>query len=302
MGYLLKPIRQSELSDLLMVVASQKDQKEITAPSQMITRHTLLEKKRSDTRILVAEDNLINQKLMLVLLQKAGYSVDVVTNGTMAVEAIKKHRYGLVLMDVQMPELDGLEATQQIRKLESISGIHTIIIAMTAYSYPKDRDLCLKAGMDGFISKPISPDEMLNTIDEWLNQHKTPSQPAQVLFPSESNIDDIDPIDIQKALPHFGNDVGFFSDMLLEFKNQLIANNQSLIKAVETRNSKKLVTISHDIKGLALNFCAFRLAVYAEELEKLGKDGNFSNANTLLDKFEGEIFRIKHFTINEIHY
>jgi PAS domain S-box-containing protein len=298
-GYLLKPVRQSELSELLRLVASQNNQDILIAPNQMITRHTLSEKKRSDTRILVAEDNLINQKLMLVLLQKAGYSVDVVMNGTMALEAVKKHRYGLVFMDVQMPELDGLETTQQIRKIEAISGIHTIIIAMTAYSYPKDRDLCLRAGMDGFISKPINPDEILHTIDEWVNQQIDPSQPAQKNYPSDSGIGDIDPIDIQKALPHFGNDVGFFSDMLLEFKNQLIDNNQALIKAVESRNAKKLVRIAHDIKGLALNFCAFRLAVYADELEKLGRDGNLSNANAILDKFEGEVFRIRHFTINQ---
>jgi len=297
-GYLLKPVRQSELSELLQLVASQKDQEVRMSPSQMITRHTLSEKKRSETRILVAEDNLINQKLMLVLLQKAGYSVDVVINGTMAVEAVKKHRYGLVFMDIQMPELDGLEATQQIRKIESTLGIHTIIIAMTAYSYPKDQDLCLKAGMDGFITKPISPDEILNTIDDWINQRATSTQPAQKPSTSAPGIGDIDPIDIQKALPHFGNDVGFFSDMLLDFKNQLINNNQILIKAVESRNAKKLVRISHDIKGLALNFCAYRLAVYADELEKVGKDGDFSNANALLDKFEGEIFRIKHFTIS----
>jgi two-component system, sensor histidine kinase and response regulator len=300
-GYLLKPVRQSELSELLRLVANQNHSEIKTIPTQLITRHTLSEKKRSDTRILVAEDNLINQRLMLVLLQKAGYSVDVVTNGTMAVEAVKNHHYGLVFMDIQMPELDGLEATQQIRKLESSSGMHTTIIAMTAYSYPKDRDLCMRAGMDGFITKPVAPEEILKTIEDWINQRSTTAQAAQNLFPSESSIGDIDPIDIQKALPHFGNDTDFFSDMLIDFKNQLIADNQTLIKAVETRNSKKLVIISHDIKGLALNFCAFRLAVYADELEKLGREGNFSNANTLLDKFEGEIFRIKHFTINKVY-
>jgi CheY-like chemotaxis protein/HPt (histidine-containing phosphotransfer) domain-containing protein len=298
-GYLLKPIRQSELVELLKLVASHKENEIQLAQTQMITRHTLSEKKRSDTRILVAEDNLINQKLILVLLQKAGYSVDIVANGTMAVEAVRKHQYGLVFMDVQMPELDGLEATQQIRKLESTTNIRTTIIAMTAYSYPKDRELCLRAGMDSFISKPIAPNEILNKIDEWINRNPLPSQPAQNLLTTESNIEDIDPIDIQKALPHFSNDIEFFSDMLLDYKNQLTIDNQTLIKAVESHNAKKLAKIAHDIKGLALNFCAFRLAVYADDLEKLGKEGNFTNANILLDKFEGEIFRIRHFTINK---
>jgi CheY-like chemotaxis protein len=297
-GYLLKPIRQSELLELLKLVASHEEKEIQLAQTKMITRHTLSEKKRSDTRILVAEDNLINQKLILVLLQKAGYSVDIVANGTMAVEAVRKHRYGLVFMDVQMPELDGLEATQQIRKLESRTEVHTTIIAMTAYSYPKDRDLCLRAGMDGYISKPITPNEILNTIDEWINRNPSPFQPGQNLLSTDSNIEDIDPIDIQKALPHFSNDIKFFSDMLLDYKNQLTIDNQTLIKAVESHNAKKLAKISHEIKGLALNFCAFRLAVYADELEKLGKEGDFANANILLDKFEGEIFRIRHFTIN----
>jgi HPt (histidine-containing phosphotransfer) domain-containing protein len=139
---------------------------------------------------------------------------------------------------------------------------------------------------------------MLNNIDLWINQRNALSQPTPGFPQIDQGIGDIDPIDIQKALPHFSNDVVFFSTMLLEFKKQLIATNQSLIKAVESHNSKKLVQISHDVKGLALNFCAFRLAVYADELEKLGKEGNFSNANSLLDKFEGEVFRIRHFTFS----
>jgi two-component system, sensor histidine kinase and response regulator len=300
-GYLLKPVRQSELLELLKLVSNHKEKEIQLAQTQMITRHTLSEKKRSDTRILVAEDNLINQKLILVLLQKAGYSVDIVANGTMAVEAVRKHRYGLVFMDVQMPELDGLEATQQIRKLESAPDTHTTIIAMTAYSYPKDREMCLRAGMDGFISKPITPNEILTTIDEWINRQPLQPQPAQNLLSNDSNIEDIDPIDIKKALTHFGNDIEFFSDMLLDYKNQLTIDNQTLIKAVESHNAKRLAKISHEIKGLALNFCAFRLAAYADELEKLGKESDFTNANILLDKFEGEIFRIRHFTINKYY-
>src|SRR4029079_15391766 len=115
-------------------------------------------------RLLLAEDNPVNQKLALRLLEKRGHSVVVASNGEEALKAIEQHAFDLLLMDVQMPVMDGFEATAAIRARERGSGSHLPIIAMTAYAMKGDRERCLEAGMDGYVSKPIQPRELWQTI------------------------------------------------------------------------------------------------------------------------------------------
>jgi PAS domain S-box-containing protein len=153
-GYLLKPVKQSLLREALVTVLGLKQTGNGAGP--LVTRHLLSERKRQDMRILLAEDNPVNQKLAVVLLQKAGFSVDVVDNGLQAVGKVKEGKYNAVLMDVQMPELDGLEATARIRQGAN-PGEHIPIIAMTAHALKGDRERCLEAGMDDYISKPLDP-------------------------------------------------------------------------------------------------------------------------------------------------
>jgi signal transduction histidine kinase/DNA-binding LacI/PurR family transcriptional regulator/DNA-binding response OmpR family regulator/HPt (histidine-containing phosphotransfer) domain-containing protein len=176
-GYLLKPLRQHLLFDALVAVMGQKTS--IGEPSRLITRHTLSEAKRQDLRILLAEDNPVNQKLAVILLQKAGFSVDTVENGSLAVTRVKDGRYNAVLMDVQMPEMDGFEATKEIRAAEVI-GHHIPIIAMTAHALKGDRERCLEAGMDDYISKPLDPKLLLKVLDRWTVTHPaaSPEEPA----------------------------------------------------------------------------------------------------------------------------
>ncbi len=165
-GYLLKPIRQSQLCEAIVTVANRKTGGMDTPTQPLVTRHTLNENQRDKVRILLAEDNLINQKLTIIMLAKSGYKVDVVENGQQAVEAVLKGDYHLVLMDVQMPVLNGLEATQQIRQQEQ-PGKHIPIIAMTAHAMKGDQERCLNAGMDGYLSKPLNPKEVLAAIEYW---------------------------------------------------------------------------------------------------------------------------------------
>jgi CheY-like chemotaxis protein len=161
-GYLLKPVKmQMLLESLISVLGLPSDEK----PS-LITQHSIIEKVREGLRVLLAEDNPINQKLAVILLQKAGYSVDVVENGVQAVEQVKKVRYCVVLMDVQMPEMDGYDATRAIRKWEG-KKYHTSIIAMTASAMKGDRELCLEAGMDDYVSKPLRPELLFTTLKQW---------------------------------------------------------------------------------------------------------------------------------------
>ena len=165
-GYLLKPIKRRQLFEALLAAVGRA-----TEPNpvrrKLITRHTISEQQKERPPILLADDNSVNRKLVTTLLEKSGYSVDSVETGGQAVEAVQKKQYGLILMDGQMPEMDGFEATQKIRLLEN-EARSTPIIAMTAYAMKGDRERCLEAGMDDYIPKPLDPDTLFALIEKWI--------------------------------------------------------------------------------------------------------------------------------------
>jgi CheY-like chemotaxis protein len=162
-AYLVKPIRQGELLEGICIVLNLSAQKE----TPLVTRHTLREA-RHRSRILLVEDNAVNQTLAVRLLEKRGYTVTVAGDGRQALTAMDKEHFDLVLMDVQMPEMDGFEATAAIREKERSGGKHIPIIAMTAHALKGDEERCLSAGMDAYISKPIRTNELFATIEKFL--------------------------------------------------------------------------------------------------------------------------------------
>lgn len=197
-AYLTKPIRERQLHDCLVAVMTQHSAKAdvaaVNQPAPLITRHTLAETKANvDLRILLAEDNVINQKVAVRLFQRLGYRIDVVANGREVVEALSRIRYDVIFMDCQMPEMDGFEATRLIREREALpvkrDAQHEIratsderrdkhrvpIIALTANAMQGDREQCLAAGMDDYLSKPISV-EALTTVLERLKQARASHQ------------------------------------------------------------------------------------------------------------------------------
>jgi two-component system, sensor histidine kinase and response regulator len=164
-AYLVKPVLQSDLLQALLNILGSREGK--SKHAQLVTRHTLREG-QAPLRILLTEDNLVNQRLASRLLEKEGHTVVVADDGAKAVEAWKKNTFDLILMDVQMPVMDGMEATAVIRQAEAISGTHVPIIAMTAHAMTGDRQRFLQAGMDGYVSKPIHSRELLDAIDALL--------------------------------------------------------------------------------------------------------------------------------------
>jgi len=170
-AYLTKPVRRHQLYDCLSVILT-NPQTVVTKPSlPIVTRHSLSEKKKHSIRILIAEDNPVNQKIAQKMLEKFGYFSDAVSNGLEALKALGMIDYALVLMDVEMPDMDGIEATAQIRRSESKVCNHQIpIIAMTAHAMKGDREKCLEAGMDDYLSKPVKPDELLEMIEKWVQK------------------------------------------------------------------------------------------------------------------------------------
>jgi signal transduction histidine kinase/CheY-like chemotaxis protein len=204
--YLTKPVKRSQLFNCLMAAIGRKPSDQ-TSPDKIITRHTVAEKSKQKTRILLAEDNIINQKVALKVLEKLGYRADVVANGLEALKALEMISYDMVLMDVQMPEMDGLEATKEIRKREeliaqkkdagfsdelsalsfqhSARSKHVPIIAMTAHAMEGDKEMCLKAGMDDYLTKPIRPGKFGETIARWIPDDAAAEQDRTEGKPSE---------------------------------------------------------------------------------------------------------------------
>jgi signal transduction histidine kinase/DNA-binding response OmpR family regulator len=167
-AYLTKPIKQSHLLDCLVTILNRIAQTAKAQGAPLVTKHSLNEASKQRIRILLAEDNKINQLVALNLLKKFGYRADAVANGQEAVQALEMICYDLVLMDVQMPEMDGFEATQIIRDADSKVSNHRVpIIALTAHAMKGDREKCLGAGMDDYATKPINPQELLIKIQKW---------------------------------------------------------------------------------------------------------------------------------------
>jgi CheY-like chemotaxis protein len=166
-GYLTKPIRQSELRDSIMRVLGTTSRTSAGSTLPLISgpRQDVLQAEQRARRILVAEDNLINQKFVRRLVEKQGHSVVVANNGREALNVLSEQEFDLVLMDVQMPEMDGFEATAEIRRREKATGKRQLIIAMTAHAMKGDRERCLKAGMDDYVSKPVGLAKMREILD-----------------------------------------------------------------------------------------------------------------------------------------
>lgn len=162
-AYLTKPVKHSELLDAIMLALGTVSREGEKTP--LITRHKLRESRRR-LNILLAEDNIINQKVATYILEKQGYQVTVVSDGIKALTEWKKKKFDLLLLDIQMPRLDGFEVLKRIREKEKQQRGHTPVIAMTAHAMKGDRKICLQAGMDNYISKPLKAEELIKTIEQ----------------------------------------------------------------------------------------------------------------------------------------
>jgi two-component system sensor histidine kinase/response regulator len=303
-GYLLKPIRQHMLFEALVAVLGRKEEKE----PAIITRHLLAEHKKSNMRILLAEDNPINQKLAVILLGKAGYSVDAVENGLKVFEKAKEGKYNAILMDGQMPEMDGFEATRRIRAWEA-GHQHIPIIAMTAHAMKGDRERCLEAGMDDYVSKPLDIRILLGVLDRWLplgevkdNQTaRTELKVTSSLPPADKNAEPIIPaadelpMDFERALERFGGDHPFLVEMSRDYVAGLPERITSLKKSLETNNANDLTRCAHNLKGISANFSAGPITRLSSELETLGRQEELGSAPEIIAQLEVEVARFVKF-------
>jgi two-component system, sensor histidine kinase and response regulator len=287
-GYLLKPVRQKELFNTIMAVMGQQQLADKASSASIITRHMLEEVNHNENIILLAEDNPINQKLALRLLQKVGYTVDVVETGAQAVDAAQKKHYSLILMDVQMPEMDGYEATTRIRALPGkLSKIP--IVAMTAHAMTSDRDKCLQVGMNDYLSKPLNVDELLSVVNKYVMASQEAENNDSLAVPS-GKIETEPPLyDLKTALPRFGNSIATFYEFMGAFITHLKKSTDDLENAISIQDSQKVMLFSHSIKGAAANFEISSIRLAAQTIENDSKNGNLENAPILLEKIKSII-------------
>jgi PAS domain S-box-containing protein len=284
-AYLLKPVRQSELREAIVRVLSAKGQPG-TAP--MITQRALVENGNpaSGLHILLAEDNPVNQKLALRLLEKRGHHVVVVSNGREALAALDKSSYNLVLMDVQMPEMDGLEATALLRGKEKISGNHQTVIAMTAMVMKGDHERCMAAGMDGYVSKPIRVQELDEALDRYSSHDRKDSPDVQFNQPQTPAVS------TDELLERINGDLGFLSELLDVFRKDYPQQIQAVRQAITDDDASALQRVGHTLKGSLGNLAAPMASRIATDLESMGKSGNLARAGIRAAELEEELVRV----------
>jgi len=298
-GYLVKPVKQLQLFDTIVTILKQKKTEGKGKSMPIVTRHTIAEQKHQKVRILVAEDNPMNQKLTVTILQKAGYEVDAVENGLKAIETIKRTSYDLVFMDVQMPEMDGFEATRAIRDFEGTRQ-HTTVIAMTAHVMRGDQERCLEAGMDDYISKPIEPQVMFKVIEKWIISSAIQERISTVQESKEKKHKPDIPLDMETALKRLDGDKNLFKELMSEFLNHTSEQVSILEEAVEKGDAKCVVREAHAIKGAAGNLGAKNLADSALRLEQLGRTGNLDKGENLIADLQKELRRLTEYAYKSL--
>jgi PAS domain S-box-containing protein len=221
----------------------------------------------SSLRVLLAEDNLVNQRLILAMLEKHGHRICIVANGAAAVRAVQQEAFDLVLMDVQMPEMNGLEATRAIRAWEQQQGGHLPIIAMSAHAIKGAREDCLQAGMDEYLSKPVQLDEVLFTIEELTKRRK--------VKPAAARPTRYDP---RPLLRRLNDDSDLFRELIHLFQEDCPRMLETLRAALESGNAESVEHAAHQLKGSVSNFSAVDVVQAAQNLELLGRHGDLREA------------------------
>jgi two-component system, sensor histidine kinase and response regulator len=286
-GFLTKPIFQSTLFDAIMDAFGKQAAKGVGARQDFTTRAGLYRKQLRGVRLLLAEDNLTNQLVAVAILEKAEIEVTVVENGEQAVQAVQEKTFDGVLMDIQMPKMNGYEATRRIRALPGCATLP--IIAMTAHAMKGDEEKCLDAGMDGYIAKPINQDRLFSTLSHLLRGQRrvtdarlsgadglgggVPAGPAdtgeeiagyeELTLPAE----DLPGIYVQSAMDSSGLDRKTFDTILSGFYHDNIETPALIARAAKDKRTESLLQLSHSLKGSAGNIGAFALRDAAAALE-----------------------------------
>ena len=280
-AYLPMPVEASDLLNAILLSVDPIDER------PLITRHTLREQRRQ-LRILLAEDNVVNQTLAMRLLAKLGHHVEVANNGQEALTLHATNRFDAILMDVQMPVMGGFEATAVIREREAAGMPHTPIIAMTAHAMKGDRERCLQAGMDGYLSKPVHAPDLVEVLIHHTGHNDPAPAPVTESPPASGPV-----FDREQVLANLGDDEDLLAQLMVMYSEdepRLLADVEA---AVTAGDAEALHGTAHALKGAVSNFCASRAQAKAQQLERMGRERNLAQAPAALLELQHELAALR---------
>jgi signal transduction histidine kinase/ligand-binding sensor domain-containing protein/DNA-binding response OmpR family regulator/HPt (histidine-containing phosphotransfer) domain-containing protein len=292
-GYLLKPIARHDLVECMLLVMSATGEAWQSGSYAIVTRHEVrANRARSGRRILLAEDNLVNQKVAVAVLEKLGHQVDAVRDGREAVEAWKSGRYDLILMDCQMPELDGYEATREIRRIEAAAGnLRIPIVALTAHAIQGTELQCREAGMDDYLTKPLDRGRLTDTLDRHLGDGPAKVTTATEVASTIAPVSDEgpEPVDWPGLLELLEGDESLarqLAEIYIGSGDSLLAD---LAAAVDCGDWVTVGTRAHTLKGASANIRAGRVADAAARLEAAARAGEADRLGALAAELQRDL-------------
>jgi PAS domain S-box-containing protein len=274
-GYLTKPVSRADLLDAVAGVLGSEEGADSELP-EVVTRHRIAESRRA-LHVLLAEDNTVNQEVAATMLRKRGHRVDVAANGVEAVDRARRTCYDVVLMDIQMPEMDGLDATRTIRALEGCNDLP--IVALTAHALPDERERCLASGMNAYLAKPFKAWELFAAAEGWGSRSAAPAKtegPPPV---------DLDWFRKEMEAAGAGDAVEGIMDAFQENASRRI---EAITRAVASSETAEVARLGHAFKSSAAQLGAHRLAAALQELEVAGKQGGMDQVRERFARFREE--------------
>jgi CheY-like chemotaxis protein/HPt (histidine-containing phosphotransfer) domain-containing protein len=269
------------------------DTTEARPVQSIVTRHTIRELRRGVTRILLAEDNIVNQQVALGILKKLGLTADTVANGAETIRALEIIPYDLVLMDVQMPEMDGLEATRNIRDPQSAVTNHAIpIIAMTAHAMQGDLERCIEAGMNDYLTKPVDPQTLSEVLDKWLPKEPAPVAPEGTTSFSAKKLE-APVFDRAGMMARMMDDEVLAKEVVEAFLNDIPRQIRTLQGCLEAADAPGTERQAHTIKGACANVGGEALRAVAFEMEKAARAGDLDAINARMTELKTQFEKLK---------
>jgi PAS domain S-box-containing protein len=283
-SYLTKPIKQSDLLDAILAALK-------PPPEAHPIRHARPDRVENPhpLRVLLAEDNPVNQRLVVRMLEKRGHSVALANNGKEALAAVDTEKFNVVLMDVQMPEMDGFEATAAIREHEQATGRHVPIIAMTAHAMKGDRERCLAAGMDDYISKPLQTRRLFEMMEAIVPDAPPPAADEPMVLASP----EAGEFDRNAALARVEGDEGLLREIVGLFFAQTPVLLAEIREAIRQGNGQNLERAAHTLKSSVGNFAAKRAFDAVLRLEKMGAGGDLRGAEAAYEELVDATHRLE---------
>jgi len=298
-GYLHKPLKQSQLLDVIMdAFASAAHEQKIPATPEPLVPESETPRtcELSYLKILLAEDNEINQMVASEILRRSGYKCDIASDGQAAVNAILRESYDIVFMDCQMPTVDGFEATVRIRRHEELTAAkRTSIVALTANAIKGDRERCLAAGMDHYLTKPVDPKKLIAMVHQIEAQKNQPTPASENPTPAKPTSSPADPVNYEELLERCMGNVDLVKKVLQSYQSHSLSALSQMTVALQNQDAVALNRAAHSLKGAAANLAATEIKELARRLEEGAATGNLNTAPDTLISLQSAVSRCNEF-------